>query len=79
MRRAAEPGDFILSQTNAPLVSLCLSFLAEGRPAAVAGRDIGAGLATLVRKAGTGDVGELCRWVDDWSRKEAARLKRKGK
>jgi hypothetical protein len=79
LKREARPGDFILSRTNAPLVGLCLSFLAEGRPATVAGRDVGAGLTNLIRKSRARSVPELCAWVDDWAKQEAKRLEQKGK
>jgi len=79
LKHEARPGDFILSRTNAPLVGLCLSFLAEGRPATVAGRDVGAGLTNLIRKSRARSVPELCGWVDDWAKQEAKRLEQKGK
>ena len=79
MKREARPGDFILSRTNAPLVNLCLGFLAEGRPATVAGRDLASGLTTLIRKSRAGSVTALCRWIDDWAEQEADRLERHGK
>jgi DNA helicase-2/ATP-dependent DNA helicase PcrA len=79
LKREARPGDFILSRTNAPLVGLCLHFLAEGRPATVAGRDVGAGLTSLIRKSQARSVPELCGWVDDWAKQEAKRLEQKGK
>ena len=74
MKRDVGPGDFILSRTNAPLVGACLEFLAEGRPASVAGRDIGAGLESLVRQSRATTVAELVVWVGRWAAAEAARL-----
>ncbi|WP_438023557.1 3'-5' exonuclease [Sorangium sp. So ce233] len=79
LRREARAGDFVLSRANAPLVRLCLAFLAEGRPATIIGRDIGSKLATLVRKSEATTVPELRRWIDDWARSQEERLKRKGK
>ena len=69
----------MLSRTNAPLISLCLQFLAEGRPATMAGRDIGAGLASLVRKSEAPSVAGLITWTEKWAGDEAARLARKGR
>ena len=46
----ARPGDFVLSRLNAPLVSLTLAYLRQGKRARMAGRDIGAGLIAVLRK-----------------------------
>lgn len=78
LRREAAPGDFILSRTNAPLVKLCLSFLAEGRPATIAARDIGKGLGALVRRSRAETIHELRDWIDAWADREEARLLRRG-
>ncbi len=77
MRRGARPGDFILSRTNAPLISLCMSFLKEGRRANIQGRDVGASLAAFVKKSKAKDVDSLRGYVEDWRDKECARLAQK--
>lgn len=77
--RSAQPGDFILSRSNAPLVSLTLQFLAAGRPAHMLGRDIGDELLKAITKSKAETVDDLLYWVDDWAEKQAARLMRKGK
>lgn len=46
----AEPGDFVLCRTTAPLVDCCMKFIRSGKAATVRGRDIGKGLETLVDK-----------------------------
>jgi hypothetical protein len=46
----AVPGDFVLSRLNAPLVSLTLRFLREGKRARMVGRDIGAGIQAILKK-----------------------------
>jgi superfamily I DNA/RNA helicase len=74
MRRDAQPGDFILSRTNAPLVSLCMSLIAEGRRAAIQGRDIGTSLGALVKKSKTKTVSALRDYIKEWSDKECKRL-----
>jgi DNA helicase-2/ATP-dependent DNA helicase PcrA len=88
MKKLAQPGDFILSRANAPLVPLCLGFLREGRRAAVQGRDVGAALAALVKKSAAGTnlpvdapltlgVEALLDWVTAWGVRESDRLRKK--
>lgn len=74
MKKAVQPGDFVLSRTNAPLVSLCLGLLAEGRPAMIQGRDVGQQLASLVKKAKAPSVDALRTYIEEWGHKECARL-----
>ncbi len=74
MKQNAKPGEFILSRTNAPLISLCMYFLKEGRPATIQGRDIGASLAAFVKKSAARNVQELCDYVEMWRDTECKRL-----
>lgn len=74
MMKGAKPGDFILSRTNAPLVSLCFKFVGEGKRAHIQGRDIGTGLAAFVKKTGARDVAEFRKCVEDWRDAECRRL-----
>ena len=74
MQKDVQPGDFVLSRTNAPLVSLCLALLAEGRSAMIQGRDVGQQLASLVKKAKAPNVEALRNSVEEWGKKECARL-----
>ncbi len=76
MLDAVVPGDFILSRTNAPLVSLCLSLLKRGKRAFVAGRDIGASLAAIVRKLKLNDVSELSVKLGAWSAAQYAKIEK---
>jgi len=77
MKAQVKPGEFILSRTNAPLVSLCLSFLKEGRAATIQGRDIGASLAAFVKKSAAKDVATLRSYVEEWRDIECKRLAEK--
>jgi DNA helicase-2/ATP-dependent DNA helicase PcrA len=70
----AEPGDFVLSRTNAPLVGLCMAFLSAGKPANIKGRDIGKNLAGMIRRSKARDVETFLKWVDAWETKEKAKL-----
>ena len=73
----AAPGDFILSRTNAPLIGYCLRLIREGRRANIQGRDIGASLASFVKKSRCSDIASLREYVDAWRTKEMARLDKK--
>lgn len=72
----AGPGDFILSRLNAPLVSVAMSLLRSGKRARVAGRDIGAGLKTLVRKMKARTIPEMLARISAWEDKQVARLRK---
>jgi len=74
MRKDAAPGDFVLSRSNAPIVSLCLAFLKDGKPATIAGRDVGAGLRALVEKSRAESVPALAEWLGIWRDREIARV-----
>jgi DNA helicase-2/ATP-dependent DNA helicase PcrA len=72
-----QPGDFVISRVNAPLVSLCWRLLAAGRPAHIQGRDIGTKLASFVEKSDCKSVDELRAYVDRWHAAECRRLQSK--
>ena len=74
LRKGAQPGDFVLSRANAPLLPLCLHFLKQGIPAAIEGRDVGTKLASVARRAKTDDVDKMLAYVDRWVALEVARL-----
>jgi len=69
-------GDFLLSRSNAPLVSTAFALLRQGRRARIAGRDIGAGLKTIVRKLGKGnpDMEVMIERIDAWREREVKRF-----
>lgn len=75
---SAEDGDFILSRVNAPLVSVAMKLLRDGKRAKIAGRDIGQNLVNLIRKLATGNarnsVPALIDRIGAWRDKEQARL-----
>ena len=77
-RADPEAGDFVISRTNAPLVSLFFKLVKEGKRVAIQGRDIGARLRTIVTKAdrgpGKGNVNAMLSNVMAWREKEIARL-----
>ena len=75
-----EAGDFVISRTNAPLVSLFFKLVKEGKRVAIQGRDIGARLRTIVTKADRGptkgSVPAMLYNVTAWREKEIARLEK---
>jgi superfamily I DNA/RNA helicase len=74
MERGAQPGDFIISRVNAPLIGLCMGFLRDGRRANIQGRDVGKNLASFVKKSKVTDVPAFRVHVEEWAKKEIARL-----
>lgn len=70
----ASAGDFILSRVNAPLVSVAMSLLRSGKRTRIAGRDIGQGLVTLVKKFKATSVPSLLAKIGAWEERELARL-----
>jgi DNA helicase-2/ATP-dependent DNA helicase PcrA len=50
----AKEGDLVLCRRNAPLLSMCFELIGDGVPAQVVGKDIGAKLTTIIRKAARG-------------------------
>ena len=69
----AGPGDFILSRTNAPLVSTAMSLLRAGKRTRVAGRDIGKGLIGILLKLKARSVPELIARIEGWRDREVLR------
>lgn len=64
-------GDLVVCRTTAPAVSLAYRLLREGKRAEVLGRDIGKGLAALIKKLGNrGDVGDFLAKLSAWEDKE---------
>lgn len=75
MVATVKPGDFILSRTNAPLASICLTLLARGVRAYVAGKDIGGRLITIVRKLKVRDMADLGPALDGYTAKKADKFR----
>jgi superfamily I DNA/RNA helicase len=78
LQEAVINGDFILSRVNAPLVSIAMRLLRNGKRARIAGRDIGRSLVTLTRKLAKGRAAEsvpaFIDRVGAWRDKETQRL-----
>jgi superfamily I DNA/RNA helicase len=65
------PRDFVLSRSNASLVKVCLSILRQGKRAYVKGRDIGAGIMSLVSKQAATTLKELEERLRVWHERES--------
>lgn len=77
MLETARAGDFVISRSNAPLVTYCLRFLRDGVKARISGRDIGASLVALIKSSGQTTVVGLTEWIQAWGQREIARLEAK--
>lgn len=77
MMQGVQPGDFVLSRSNAPLVLACLQLLRKGVRASIQGRDIGAQLLGFVKRSKCGSVAELRIFIDQWEKDEVKRLQEK--
>ena len=75
----AEENDFILSRLNAPLVSVAINLLKNGKRARVAGRDIGAGLKALIRKFRARSIPDFLSKLDTWEQKQTKRMIKAGR
>lgn len=71
----AQASDFILSRVNAPLVSIAMKLLRSGKRTRIAGRDIGAGLKSLVRKLKGRSVPDMLSKISAWEMREVTRLR----
>jgi len=71
----AQPGDFILSRTNAPLVRVCLSLLRAGKSATIRGRDIGKNIVELVDRQKARDLVSLSKKLAVWVERESKRAR----
>src|SRR5208282_600639 len=72
-----QPGDFVISRTNAPLMELCLDLLRQGRPAVIAGVDVTEKFESMILRSRAKDVEGLLAWVSDWLEREVLRLEKK--
>jgi superfamily I DNA/RNA helicase len=74
----AENGDFVLSRINAPLVSIAMKFLRQGKRARIAGRDIGQNLVNLAQRLSKGaaadSIPEFVKRVSAWEDSQVAKL-----
>lgn len=65
-----KPGDFVLSRSNAPLMSIAMKLLRHGVPTQIAGRNLGENLMFLIRRMEAEDVTDLARRIARWEQRE---------
>lgn len=70
----AQVNDMILCRVNADLVPVAFSLIRKGIKASIRGRDIGKGLASLVKKVGGSDITEMQKNLYAWRDKEVSKL-----
>jgi superfamily I DNA/RNA helicase len=71
----ATAGDFILSRVNAPLVSVAMKLLRNGKRTRIAGREIGKGLINQVKKFNAKSIPQLLSKIAAWENKEVVRMR----
>lgn len=72
--KLVQPGDFVLSRTNAPLIKHCMALLRAGIPANIQGRDIGANLHYFIKKSKAKTIDAFTAYVTAWREQEVKRL-----
>lgn len=74
----AELNDFILSRSNAPIARVAMGLIRANKRTRIQGKDIGAGLKSLVGKIASGkatnSIAELLAKLDRWEEKEVDRV-----
>src|SRR5690606_4863513 len=74
MEQNVNPGDFVLSRTNAPLIKWCLRLLKGGIPANIQGRDLGKNLLSIIKKSKAENVNSFLEYLYNWAEIERERL-----
>lgn len=74
-----KPGDFVLSRTNAPLISICFDLWRNKIPASIKGKDIGSSLTALIKQSNKKTIKSLMVWLNNWVKEECERLKTKNR
>lgn len=73
----AQPGDFVISRTNAPLIAGCVAALADGVRATVVGRDIGEDMLRLAKRFKAKSMEEFYARLDAWKAGAIEKVSRK--
>ena len=73
-----EETDLVVCRTNAPLVSLAYSLIANGVPCHIMGKELGQGLVSLIDKLQPKGIESLRDKLSDWATREILRAEAKG-
>ena len=63
--KKAQAGDMVLSRVTSELVKGCMKYIRAGIPAYVKGKDIGAGLKSIVKRSKTSSITEFFEFLQD--------------
>jgi superfamily I DNA/RNA helicase len=74
----AKAGCFVISRSNSPLIKICLSFIRQGIPANIKGRDIGEQLISIIKKSKKKKIDGFLSWLEKWKVDESKKLIEKG-
>lgn len=72
------PNDMLLCRVTAPLIPLCFTLIKSGVKATVRGRDIGKGLAVLIKKSKATELPDMFEWLGNWKSKEIEKAMKLG-
>jgi superfamily I DNA/RNA helicase len=70
-------GDMVLCRVTAPLVKLCMQYIADGVKAYVKGRDIGINLINMIKKTNRRNISEVIERLESELDKIATKIMRK--
>lgn len=73
-----QPNDLVVSRKTAPLIQLAYRFLRERKPVTVLGRDIGAGLKSLISKMKANGIEHLEAKLEAYAQRETEKARAKG-
>jgi hypothetical protein len=76
---ATQDGDLVLCRVNAPLVTMCYTFIKSGRKAVIRGRDIGKNLISFIDRLAPTGITDLVMRVEAYKAIETARLTAAGR
>jgi len=79
LHELADRGNFVLSRKNAPLAKVCLRLLRHGKRALIEGKEIGAGLLSILKKVKGRSIPDFLSKLSKWEDRQCVRLRATGK